>query len=188
MKYTNIKQLIIKFVGGGIINFPTRFLRWIKINGDTDDGEGGGGGGGEIDKFYIKLNRENLHLDNMDYVGFDTTIGHNLDFFFEDTDINLVSKIMENIIEQVNNLPIHGKPNIYNDSLFEYISHETGLVGGYSVGTYPIFTIMYDNGNDEFIIKIKSTNYLGLSVSTFEYLNFVRKEDGKFYYQQYIYE
>ena len=42
MKFTNIKQLIIKFVGGGIINFPTRFLRWVKINGDVDgsnDGE-----------------------------------------------------------------------------------------------------------------------------------------------------
>ena len=47
MKFTNIKQLIIKFVGGGIINFPTRFLRWVKINGDadgSDDDEGGSDG------------------------------------------------------------------------------------------------------------------------------------------------
>lgn len=50
MKFTNVKQLIIKFMGGGLINFPTRFLRWVKINGDTDDSDDGGGddsGGGE---------------------------------------------------------------------------------------------------------------------------------------------
>lgn len=43
MKFTNVKQLIIKFMGGGLINFPTRFLRWVKINGDTDDSDDGGG-------------------------------------------------------------------------------------------------------------------------------------------------
>lgn len=48
MKFTNVKQLIIKFMGGGIINFPTRFLRWVKINGDSeDDGSDDGGGGGD---------------------------------------------------------------------------------------------------------------------------------------------
>lgn len=36
MKFINVKQLIIKFMGGGLINFPTRFLRWIKIDGDVD--------------------------------------------------------------------------------------------------------------------------------------------------------
>ena len=43
MKFTNVKQLIIKFMGGGLINFTTRFLRWVKINGDSDDSDGGGG-------------------------------------------------------------------------------------------------------------------------------------------------
>ena len=48
MKYTNIKKLLIKFMGGGLINFPTRFLRWIKIDGDAEgDDSGGGGGDGE---------------------------------------------------------------------------------------------------------------------------------------------
>ena len=49
MKFTNVKQLIIKFMGGGLINFPTRFLRWVKINGDTDGDGGGGGDDSEID-------------------------------------------------------------------------------------------------------------------------------------------
>lgn len=46
MKFTNVKQLIIKFMGGGLINFPTRFLRWVKINGDSDGSDDGGDGGG----------------------------------------------------------------------------------------------------------------------------------------------
>lgn len=49
MKFTNVKQLIIKFMGGGLINFPTRFLRWVKINGDSDGSDDGGGDDSEID-------------------------------------------------------------------------------------------------------------------------------------------
>lgn len=45
MKYTNIKKLLIKFMGGGLINFPTRFLKWIKIDGNAEGDDGGGGGG-----------------------------------------------------------------------------------------------------------------------------------------------
>lgn len=45
MKFINIKKLIIKFIGGGIIKFPTRFLRWVIIDGENDEEEGGGGGG-----------------------------------------------------------------------------------------------------------------------------------------------
>lgn len=48
MKFINIKKLIIKFIGGGIIKFPTRFLHWVIIDGENS-GEEGGGGGGDID-------------------------------------------------------------------------------------------------------------------------------------------
>lgn len=49
MKYTNIKKLLIKFMGGELINFPTRFLRWIKIDGDSeDDGSGEDNGSGDV--------------------------------------------------------------------------------------------------------------------------------------------
>ena len=37
MKYTNIKKLLIKFIGGCIIKFPTKFLRNVDIEGDNDD-------------------------------------------------------------------------------------------------------------------------------------------------------
>lgn len=66
MKFTNVKQLIIKFMGGGLINFPTRFLRWVKINGDSDGSDDGGSGGGgssdsiidAISNFSIKIKKD----------------------------------------------------------------------------------------------------------------------------------
>lgn len=67
MKFTNVKQLIIKFMGGGLINFPTRFLRWVKINGDIDGDDGGGdsGGGGDSESsniFFSPLAIQPTHI------------------------------------------------------------------------------------------------------------------------------
>ena len=59
MKFTNVKQLIIKFMGGGLINFPTRFLRWVKINGDTDGSDDGGGGSGDSESLLMSLIPDN---------------------------------------------------------------------------------------------------------------------------------
>lgn len=53
MKYTNIKKLLIKFMGGGLINFPTRFLRWIKIDGDAEGDDGGDGGDSESSNVFF---------------------------------------------------------------------------------------------------------------------------------------
>lgn len=43
MKIENPIKLIIKFFGGGLINFPTRHIRWIKVEpvngGDTPSGD-----------------------------------------------------------------------------------------------------------------------------------------------------
>lgn len=41
MKFTNISKFIIKFMGGGKINFPFNYLKEVEINGDND-GESGG--------------------------------------------------------------------------------------------------------------------------------------------------
>jgi hypothetical protein len=35
MKIQNPLKLIIKFIGGGLINFPTRHIRWIKVEPDN---------------------------------------------------------------------------------------------------------------------------------------------------------
>lgn len=67
MKFTNVKQLIIKFMGGGLINFPTRFLRWVKINGDTDNSDDGDGGGGGEDNEYLSNVLELLYTPGIIY-------------------------------------------------------------------------------------------------------------------------
>lgn len=64
MKFTNVKQLIIKFMGGGLINFPTRFLRWVKINGDVED-DGSDDGGSDDDNILIVNSEEYNNFDNI---------------------------------------------------------------------------------------------------------------------------
>ena len=91
MKFINIKQLIIKFMGGGIINFPTRFLRWVKIEGDTDgsdDGGGDSGGGGDDTPFVIRFKTENFPLDDTNVLtnAVDRNKGYTLDEIFEMSD------------------------------------------------------------------------------------------------------
>ena len=52
-------------MGGGLINFPTRFLRWIKIDGDAEGDDGGGGGGGDsesADIFFSPLRIQPTHI------------------------------------------------------------------------------------------------------------------------------
>lgn len=85
MKFINIKQLIIKFMGGGIINFPTRFLRWVKIEGDTDGSDDGGGdsGGGQVEM--IRINKEAFPVDANDILlpTVDKTKGYTLEEIFD---------------------------------------------------------------------------------------------------------
>lgn len=45
MKIEHISKLILKFIGGGIVNFPTRFLKWIKV--ESCDCNGGGDDSGD---------------------------------------------------------------------------------------------------------------------------------------------
>lgn len=47
MKIEHITKLILKFMGGGIVNFPTRFLKWIKVESCDCDGGGGDDEGGD---------------------------------------------------------------------------------------------------------------------------------------------
>lgn len=44
MKFTNLSKLLIKFIGGGLVNFPTRYLKEVEVEaeGGESDGEGSG--------------------------------------------------------------------------------------------------------------------------------------------------
>lgn len=105
MKYTNIKKLLIKFMGGGLINFPTRFLRWIKIDGDAEGDDGGGDSGGGDDsgnngymffgpaaiqpEKYLEFNEETEEYSDVKYV---KDLDYNLlcEYFEDDIGVNLL--------------------------------------------------------------------------------------------------
>lgn len=114
MKFTNVKQLIIKFMGGGLINFPTRFLRWVKINGDVDSSDDGGGGSGSNSNVFFQLasiqpNRyavdasdgevipidiENLDLNT--YINYFQNLG-NINFFYSKEEIAKLGVSLEKL-------------------------------------------------------------------------------------------
>ena len=42
MKFTNISKLLIKFIGGGLVNFPTRYLKEVEVEAEGGENDGGG--------------------------------------------------------------------------------------------------------------------------------------------------
>lgn len=113
MKFTNVKQLIIKFMGGGLINFPTRFLRWVKINGDSDDSDDEGGSDSDIffvpatiqPKYFI-TNPNDEPIDIKNY-----TPDNSAYFLYNKEDIIHLG-VNE---EDLNNLDIITPSNAFND-------------------------------------------------------------------------
>lgn len=107
MKIEHINKLILKFIGGGIVNFPTRFLKWIKVescdcNGGGEDDGGDDGGDSQdtvaledFNSFYISV------LDD-DYVN-TYQEGDTLQFsdIFEVPNINLLKGLLTLGIENV---------------------------------------------------------------------------------------
>lgn len=76
MKVTNINKLWIKFIGGGLINFPHENLREVEINGDTDNS-----GNQEeeidvvkqyIDNFALSLKERGTEIDYLDLIAYKT--------------------------------------------------------------------------------------------------------------------
>lgn len=44
MKFTNLSKLLIKFIGGGLVNFPTRYLKEVEVEAEGGENDGGGSG------------------------------------------------------------------------------------------------------------------------------------------------
>lgn len=44
MKLTNLSKLLIKFIGGGLVNFPTRYLKEVEVEAEGGENDGGGSG------------------------------------------------------------------------------------------------------------------------------------------------
>ena len=52
MKFTNLSKLWIKFIGGGLVNFPTRYLKEVEV--EAEGGESDGEGSGNNDELLLK--------------------------------------------------------------------------------------------------------------------------------------
>ena len=195
MKVTNIKKLLIKFIGGGLINFPTRFLRWIKIDGD-------GIGDSTSTEVYIKFKAENFGLRDNDNVPdtVDRTKGYTLDEIFdisgnvlegfikaqEDTRDNLISDGYDKYAIGLLMGDYNYSYNELTNGLFNYCSYESGNIGSRD-GSYPVISLGFIKylGNGEFgaktIMNIKGSNIYSHSAIvpaiTFE----KNDEDGKWY-------
>lgn len=52
MKFTNLSKLLIKFIGGGLVNFPTRYLKEVEL--EAEGGENDGGGSGNDNELLLK--------------------------------------------------------------------------------------------------------------------------------------
>ena len=150
MKYINIKKLLIKFMGGGLINFPTRFLKWIKIDGDAegDDGEGGGGDSGESEQIDVPFFPYPSKL-----VGFLDNTNDRLDPIYQGVNENELIKPKDlrdyiknkTIAENLGNdyfftiIPIY----VYNEVLIEHYGQGQSHSGPYSTVPRANYKIQY---------------------------------------------
>lgn len=208
MKYTNIKKLLIKFMGGGLINFPTRFLRWIKIDGDSDGSDGGGddSGGGDSTptEVYIKFKAENFGIRDADYVPdtVDRSKGYSLDEIFDTSGsvlegfIKCQEDARDALVSSGYDLQVLAYYfdcyNYYNGNPEDgpsfnslgYFSSESGNIGSQS-GSYPKINtafIKYDDGyTAKTFIKVEGTNLNGYSWTPPMIVFGKNDEDGLWY-------
>lgn len=79
MKLTNLSKLLIKFIGGGLVNFPTRYLKEVEV--EAEGGENDGGGSENDDELLLKTKQiiadyASVHLGNgtQEYVADDVKL------------------------------------------------------------------------------------------------------------------
>jgi len=189
-------------MGGGLINFPTRFLRWVKIDADTGCDDGGEDGGDSTPtEVYIKFRAENFGLRDSDTVPdtVDRNKGYTLDEIFD-----MSGNVLEGFIKAQENArdelildeydgyiigTIMGRYNAYHgleDSLFNYCSYESGNIGS-TDGQYPVISLgfMEDYGSGGYgaktIMKIEASNLFGDSGTLPRIFFGKNDEDGKWY-------
>ena len=201
MKYINIRKLLIKFMGGGLIDFPTRFLRWVKIDADTGCDGGGDGGDSTPTDVYIKFRAENFGLRNSDTVPdtVDRNKGYTLDEIF-DMSGNVLERFIKAqedardglISDGYSEYTVGAMLGIYTSyhelqySVFNYCSYESGTIGS-TDGHYPVISLGFIEyrGSGGYIAKttmrIEGSNFYGHS-GTPPMIDFEKNdEDGKWY-------
>lgn len=183
MKITKLTKLLISFMGGGKIDFPTRHLREVEIEGD--DLDGGGGGQEEVDVVKQHIDNVVLNIKESNYEGYYVnSVKYKTDLNIAPVPISEIPK--EYIIGDINN--------------FDYV-----LIDEYTIDendeesgpTYILLTneqLQYYNNkfvNNSFKDFIISTLNISDLSSVFEEYNFdgnyfseviaMNKEDFKFF-------
>lgn len=145
MKIEHITKLILKFIGGGIVNFPTRFLKWIKVESCNCDGGGDGGDSQDgvtledFNNFYITVINDNY----VDTYNDDDTL--QLSDLFEVPDIN----IFKGLLNLAKNAPesIESINMIFIDN---HYSSDSNANYEHSISIYP-------RGGENYNIEISTT-------------------------------
>lgn len=182
MKFKNIKKLLIKFFGGGLISFPTRFLRWVIIEGDTDSSDdGSGSGGGQVEM--IRINKEAFPVDDQDILlnTVDKTKGYTLEEIF-DKGADVVQMLVDLFKA---NAPITTPVNEWYNSININLGYE-GAWGVRDWGKPELPTLqitrIYENGqyyDDKPSLNLSSTSPGGSAPSI--QIFFKEGTDGKWY-------
>ena len=151
MKIEHINKLILKFIGGGIVNFPTRFLKWIKVEscdcngGGDDEGEGGDSQDciaiEDFSSFYISVKNDNYANT---YNENDTL---QLSDFFDVPNINILKGLLTLGTENVEANP---DTSMYFN---EYKNDHN-----YEEGWYNHAITLYPNGGESGPLQINTTH------------------------------
>lgn len=151
MKIEHISKLILKFIGGGIVNFPTRFLKWIKVescdcNGGSDDGGDDGGDSQDavtsedFNSFYISVINNNY----VDTYNNDDTL--QISDLFEVSNINVLKGLLS---LGTDNVEANSDINICFDDI---------QIGPDNEGQYEHSINIYPHRGEHYIIEINTTH------------------------------
>lgn len=183
MKIEHINKLILKFMGGGIVNFPTRFLKWIKVESCDCDGGGGDDGGGDeggdsqdtialedFYSFYISV----LNNNYPDTYQGDETL--QISDLFDVPNINIFKGLLSLGNEEINDDIHMNFSNInYDPDSGEEYNHFISIHphGGefYNIEIITSHTVLDDNENQTTHIYSIGLSYDGEDTLTVGYVN-----------------
>lgn len=177
MKFTNIRQLLINFKGGGLINFPFKHLKEVDIDGDTD-GQGGGDNDSLVDSALSIVNEnknnENFHSNILNLEEYNQNYKEHVSKEYGNGD-NIV-------VFQIDDKQIAFK---FTDDEFAEFMHKTALYNDWrkSYNSFPIHNIITIKSNGKQSIARYTPQLLGdfsgaiLGLDQYDILGLTGKEN-----------
>lgn len=178
MKIEHVHKLILKFMGGGIVNFPTRFLKWIKV--ESCDCDGGGDEGGDSQDTIALEDFYNFYISVLNNNYPDTYRGDEIlqiSDLFDVPNINIFKGLLSlGNVEINDNIDMNfSNINYDSDSGEEYnhyiTIHPHGNGEFYSIEISTTHTVLDDNENPTTYTYSIGLNYDGENTLTVGYVN-----------------